>query len=213
MRLMKKSAFKGVQTHLLAPRGERNNPNRILGVCLGILDRFVFFFEHEAESFVGEIKLDDEHEAKVEKHFGDFKKFPELEREIDRIIEEEPVPYEYGVRFTCSKTQDSAACIRFIEEFNRGYCEGWGLMLNDQGKWTWGTSRYLVLESLLAFWPDIELMRKSRAPKTRVELLECLRERAPDVDWGDQERFDKICDDIGLAMKAPGGPRGPRKPR
>ena len=177
------------------------------------MNRFILFFEHQAESLFEGCDLTKEQEARIEKRFRDYKRFPEIEAEIDRVAAEEPQPFEYGVRFKVTKKSDPSAVADFFVEFYRGYSEGMGMVLNSEGKWTWGTSRSAILESLLAFWPDIELMRTSKPSKTRVDLFEWLQERDPEVNWGNQVSFDRICDVIGLVMTSPGGPQGPRKPR
>ena len=213
IRLTKQSVFKCISTYLVSPKGDWAKPARILGVAHGMIDRFRLFTENQADAYFGDCELTQEQSDRLERRFRDFRKFPKLIEVID-AIQETPEPFDYGHHFRCKDRKSAPASVDFMVDYWHGYAKGMEMLVDNQGNWVGASVRFDILESLLAFWPDIELMRKSNPPMTRVDLLKWLKDRCPGIVWGDeQERFDKICDEIGLSMKAPGGPHGKRQRR
>lgn len=91
-------------------------------------------------------------------------------------------------------------------QFLRGLPEGYTMFLMENGEFAGDRGRTKDYMALLAFWPEIEALRadggisRERLYKTLCRWDDTLLQNNPD-------RFEHLCEEIGLTLKKPGPPR------
>jgi hypothetical protein len=91
-------------------------------------------------------------------------------------------------------------------QFLRGLPDGYTMFLLENGEFSGDRGRTRDYFALLAFWPEIEAMRSGDGI-TRAQLYPKLREMDETILENEPDRFETICEEIGLALKKPGAPK------
>jgi hypothetical protein len=97
------------------------------------------------------------------------------------------------------KAEDTAA-------FIKGLQIGSVMLLDESGQFSGGRERTEFYLDLLAYWPEIEKMRRRRPPLSRKDLFAYFQERVRSIKVRDEGWFNDVCDEIGLTMKHRGRP-------
>jgi len=200
----------------LRPNGEINWRN--YGRCIGIIERYKTFQEHDVPHILRENKFDEitEYEwSKMRPQLGeeqarqyylkvlgrpadDKATLDEIQELVhQREIEQLNKIKETAVFFVAQQNAKDANL------FFRGVGEGYSLFLNEEGEFSGDDRRVNVCLELLSMQNEIEKMRRKLPAMSRNDLRMELK-KSPDFEDRGQAWFNNVCDDIELSMKGPG---------
>jgi len=91
-------------------------------------------------------------------------------------------------------------------EFLSGLTEGYELFLDARGQFSGDRGRTTVYFELLSRWQEIEALRQSKPPLSRLQLYQLFAPSLGDSKLDRLAWFKDVCDDIGLIMKERGRP-------
>jgi len=212
-----KTIFKNVVG--LAPQGKFDP--RKCGRCVGLILRGAAFFFNEASAQMkreGLLDLSPVQEKKLEDMAGLNVVFQATSELWQKTVRNKDELVEAGQALLEASTQKlmgsifqmlkrlAGGSVKEQHEFLCGIPEGFLALLDDQGDFALRRNRHEIHLLLLLHWPEIAEMQKAKPPKTRRDLLDWLAKREGTQLVGDLERFNGVCDDIGLALAPPGRP-------
>ncbi len=204
----------------LKPKGTVNWRN--YGRCLGLMERYKTFFQHDLPKLLkaeGLTKLNKKEQARLATVSGEpeMRKYflQALNRPLDdQITLAELLTLATNRQLEVLDKHRQVALYHVAKQnpkdsklFYSGLAEGYSIFLNEDGEFSGDDRRTEVYSELLAFQYEIEKLRRSLPLKTREEIRMELTQTSDFRDPG-EEQFNEVCKDIKLSM----GPRGrPRR--
>ena len=211
---LKKTIFKSIMK--LRPNGQVNWRN--YGRCIGLLERYKTFQEHDVPRMLGKNELDEiseDERSRLQAQLGDEQArqyyLKILGRPGDDKATLDEVVELVGKRETERLNKIRETAFFFVAQqsakdtklFLRGVSEGYSMFLNEEGGFSGDDRRANVYLELLSAEHEIEKMRRKLPAISRADLRMELK-KSPDFEDRGPAWFNDVCDEINLSMKGPG---------
>jgi hypothetical protein len=233
LELVRRTIFKGLSnpSEIIRP-ATGNDVGKVdwesMGLAVGIGLRGIQFLEHQLEAIeelhlekmsageaeeLGNMLVSDKFIADRAKEFGLEPSLTALERQGESELRK----LEQTIRRGEPKLDKRAfeAGPETLQAFKIGIGKGIGAFLTSEGDFR-GEKRLKLVDTywmLLLTWPEVGEMLRAQPPKRMEDLWDWISpfSHAGWIEIQDLDQLVSLCRPIGLKLKKPGAPRGPRK--